>query len=205
MLRLRFSNATIAKRFLDADTNPKKDAFWCYFAAVLTEESGVVVSTKRLRDKYKKVKYEYRAYTEDVGRTGNQEPKSRPPRYLPILQEWFGNKTGAGSVIMFDSNESDKEVDVESFGEHAPEPKRSLKIEHEQKSKQGVNLLAQEMGRGMEAIAAAFKQAQPTQDIAGLLRSAQEENRSLMERMMQAQERHNELILQLINTIAKNQ
>ncbi|KAG9412903.1 hypothetical protein AC1031_015794 [Aphanomyces cochlioides] len=57
-------------RFLAADTNNKKETFWCYFAAVLTSEVGVGVSAKRLRDKYKKVKHEFKAHCDDVGRTG---------------------------------------------------------------------------------------------------------------------------------------
>ncbi|CAK4543389.1 unnamed protein product, partial [Aphanomyces euteiches] len=105
MLRLRFTDPTIVSRFLAADTNNKKDTFWCYFAAVLTSEVGLGVSAKRLRDKYKKVKHEYKAHCDDIGRTGNGEIKTKPPRYLHILQEWFLGRTGVANESMFDSND----------------------------------------------------------------------------------------------------
>ncbi|KAH9108791.1 hypothetical protein LEN26_000520 [Aphanomyces euteiches] len=206
MLRLRFTDAVILKRFLGADTNTKKETFWCYFAAVLTNEVGVAVTAKRLRDKYKKVKCEYKAHADDLNRTGNQEPRAKPPRYLPILQEWFSGKTGVANEVMFDSNDSDDEQrESADESQETTVPKKPFMIECTTKPKAGVNLLAHEMGRGREAIAEAFKTSRPTDDLAALLRSTHEENRSVLERMVEMQQRQNALMEQLITAIAQKE
>ncbi|KAG9409347.1 hypothetical protein AC1031_019599 [Aphanomyces cochlioides] len=202
MLRLRFTDPTIVSRFLAADTNNKKDTFWCYFAAVLTSEVGIGVSAKRLRDKYKKVKHEYKAHCDDIGRTGNGGIKTKPPRYLHILQ-WFSGRTGVANESMFDSNDYDetqKEIGDDSDDEGTPI--KRIKLENEPKAKAGVNLLTQEMGRGMQAITDAFRNTQPNNDITMLLRTSQEENRNVMERVVQMQERQNALMEQLMNALA---
>ncbi|KAG9409174.1 hypothetical protein AC1031_019434 [Aphanomyces cochlioides] len=170
MLRLCFSDATILKRFLEADTNTKKDTFWCYFAAVLTNEVGVAVSAKRLRDKYKKVKCEYKAHADDLCRT-----------------EWFSGKTGVANEIMFDSNESD-------YGQRGSADEKRDKAQSRSQSS------CTRDGSRNGGYCGGFQMC-PTDDLAALLRTSQEENRCVMERMVEMQEKQNALMEQLINAI----
>ncbi|KAG9402176.1 hypothetical protein AC1031_007878 [Aphanomyces cochlioides] len=172
-LRLRFEDGTVARKLRKVVKKDEKDVAWTYFAAVLTEELGTVVSMKQLRSKYAKIKFEHAKWSQDVARTGNQETQTRPPGYMPILCEWFATRRGAGTGIIFDSeNEKDmsKEDDVtldelsEKDDEKEP-PEKKQRKESGASRKTGVNLLADRLGSGMAAIAAAMKAPDTSQQL----------------------------------------
>ncbi|KAG9412905.1 hypothetical protein AC1031_015796 [Aphanomyces cochlioides] len=106
---------------------------------------------------------------------------------------------GNANESMFDSNDSDEpKQDIGDDSDDDNRRAKRLKVDCDSKSK-----AAHEMGRGMLAIADAFKNSQPNNDLANLLRTSQEENRNVMERIVQMQERQNALMEQLMTVLAQ--
>lgn len=196
MLRLRFQNAAIAEKLRTADTNLKKAKAWKRFAAELTGEIGVMITDKQLRDKYKKIKSEYKQYSQDVGRTGNQPPAHKEPRYMPILCEWLGGQSGISNTVLFDSNDATSDHEDENVEDSAAVPSsKRQKTESKAKARAGVSFLAQEMGSGMRAIATALESRHAAPDeVVQMLRDGQEESRAMNARILALQEKQNQLL-----------
>ncbi|KAG9407416.1 hypothetical protein AC1031_002143 [Aphanomyces cochlioides] len=202
MLRIRFEDEIVARKLRNAVKKEEKDVAWTYFAAVLTEELGIVINMKQLRSKYAKEKFEHAKWSQDVARTGNQESKGRAPGYMPILCEWFATRKGAGTGIIFDL-----EQDVASSGENDKEESDEIEQPSKRQRREagigrqsGVNLLADRVGSGMAAIANAVKAPDTNKELLEMTKQQLE----MTARLIQTQELQTKLLEALVANTQNN-
>ncbi|KAE9341680.1 hypothetical protein PF008_g10518 [Phytophthora fragariae] len=59
LLRLRFTDGDVKRRIDSADTNTKKALAWQFFASVLSQSLGLVITQEQVYQKYRKLKSLY--------------------------------------------------------------------------------------------------------------------------------------------------
>ncbi|KAJ0391228.1 hypothetical protein P43SY_010236 [Pythium insidiosum] len=122
-----------------------------------------------IRQKYAKLKSEYKRHTEDTNRTGNNAPRTQ-------------------TAVDEDESSSSHESSSSQRGQ-----------DDAVKHKAGVNFLASEVGRGLTAIAGSLSRANANSNLVVMLRAQHEQQLALTNELVSMQRAQNELLLRLLD------
>ncbi|KAG6618378.1 uncharacterized protein IUM83_01268 [Phytophthora cinnamomi] len=186
-------NGEVKNRIDSADTKIKTAMAWQFFASVLSQTLGVVITQDKVSQKYSKLKCLYQEQKREMKKTGNNASvlKEIDDQLWTILSDVFSSKEGLSGDVLADTND---DMEAESLDEKSSEESSDTTDNARGHGKVApVAQLAHAMEMGMTAIATAMDCRPASDENFRALAAAMEHQISAFQVQLQETRRFQEL------------